>query len=114
MEETRRQEMTRRDWLRWTGAGAAGLAATAIPGLAATRPQPGMGAALAQDQEVEESEAVKQDRIRRMQWWHAARFGMFIHFGLYSVLGRHEWAMEMEGIPVKEYEKLAKVFNPKP
>lgn len=114
MDETRRLGMTRRDWLQWTGAGAAGLAATAVPGLAATRPYPGMGAALAQEEDVQESEAVKQDRIRRMQWWHAARFGMFIHFGLYSLLGRHEWAMEMEGIPVKEYEKLAKVFNPKP
>ena len=49
-----------------------------------------------------------------MQWWHEARFGMFIHWGLYSVLGRHEWAMEEEGIPVSEYEQLAKKFNPKP
>jgi alpha-L-fucosidase len=54
------------------------------------------------------------DRDRRMQWWHEARFGMFIHFGLYSVLGRHEWAMEEEGIPVAEYQQLAKQFNPKP
>ena len=49
-----------------------------------------------------------------MQWWHEARFGMFIHFGLYSVLGRHEWAMEEEGIPVAEYQQLAKQFNPAP
>ncbi len=49
-----------------------------------------------------------------MRWWHEARFGMFIHFGLYSVLGRHEWAMEQEGIPVAEYQQLAKRFNPKP
>ena len=55
-----------------------------------------------------------EDRERRMKWWHEARFGMFIHFGLYSVLGRHEWVMEEEGIPVEEYEKLAKSFNPKP
>ena len=34
------------------------------------------------------------DRERRMKWWHEARFGMFVHFGLYSVLGRHEWVME--------------------
>src|ERR1700733_11590389 len=54
------------------------------------------------------------DRERRMQWWHAARFGMFIHWGLYSVLGRHEWAMEEEGIPVEEYQLLAKRFTPKP
>jgi len=56
----------------------------------------------------------KEDRARRMRWWHEAKFGMFIHFGLYSVIGRHEWAMEMEGIPVAEYEKLAEQFNPKP
>jgi len=55
-----------------------------------------------------------EDRERRMKWWHEARFGMFIHFGLYSVLGRHEWAMELEGIPVDEYQKLAEQFNPKP
>ncbi|MBV8052126.1 MAG: alpha-L-fucosidase, partial [Acidobacteriaceae bacterium] len=55
-----------------------------------------------------------EDRDRRMQWWHEARFGMFIHFGLYSVLGRHEWAMEQEGIPVAEYQQLAKQFNPQP
>ena len=55
-----------------------------------------------------------EDRERRMKWWHEARFGMFIHFGLYSQLGRHEWAMEEEGIPVAEYQQLAKQFNPKP
>ena len=54
------------------------------------------------------------DREQRMQWWHEARFGMFIHWGLYSVLGRHEWVMENEGIPVAEYEQLAKQFKPKP
>jgi alpha-L-fucosidase len=54
------------------------------------------------------------DRIRRMKWWHDARFGMFIHWGLYSMLGRHEWVMENEGIPVAEYEQLAQRFRPKP
>ena len=54
------------------------------------------------------------DRARRMKWWHEARFGMFIHWGLYSVLGRHEWSMETEGVPVEEYEQLAKRFNPRP
>jgi alpha-L-fucosidase len=54
------------------------------------------------------------DRTRRMQWWHAAKFGMFIHWGLYSTLGRHEWVMENEGIPVSEYEAYADQFKPKP
>ena len=55
-----------------------------------------------------------EDRARRMQWWHQAKFGMFIHWGLYSVWGRHEWAMEQEAIPVSEYEQLAKRFTPRP
>src|SRR5450432_293756 len=53
-------------------------------------------------------------RARRMQWWHDAKFGMFIHWGLYSVNARHEWAMEDEAIPVHEYEQLAKRFTPQP
>jgi alpha-L-fucosidase len=56
----------------------------------------------------------EEERQRRMKWWREAKFGMFIHFGLYSVMGRHEWAMEMEGIPVAEYEPLALRFTPKP
>src|SRR5262249_23628510 len=66
------------------------------------------------DKNPTESAASQADRARRMQWWHEARFGMFIHWGLYSVLGRHEWVMENEGIPVSEYAPLAKRFNPKP
>ena len=53
-------------------------------------------------------------RAQRMAWWHAAKFGMFIHWGLYSVLGQHEWAMEAEGIPIPQYELMAKHFHPKP
>ena len=60
------------------------------------------------------SPASSDDRSRRMQWWHDARFGMFIHWGAYSVYGRHEWAMENEGIPVADYEQFAKQFKPKP
>ena len=52
-------------------------------------------------------------RPRRMQWWHDARFGMFVHWGLYSQLGRHEWVMNRERIPIAEYEKLADSWRPK-
>lgn len=61
-----------------------------------------------------ESPAQAADRARRMQWWHDARFGMFIHWGVYSVIGRHEWVMENEAIPVAEYEQYARRFKPKP
>jgi alpha-L-fucosidase len=49
-----------------------------------------------------------------MQWWHDARFGMFIHWGAYSAYARHEWAMENEAIPVGECEAFARRFRPKP
>ena len=49
-----------------------------------------------------------------MKWWRGARFGMFVHWGLYSILGRHEWVMNRERIPLAEYDKLADSFKPKP
>ena len=55
-----------------------------------------------------------ESRARRMAWWHEAKFGMFIHWGLYSVIGQHEWAKEVEGVPIPQYEILAKHFTPKP
>ncbi len=85
-------DISRRDLLSWLAVGAL------APAVA---PQSGVAVA-------------STDRARRMKWWHAAKFGMFIHWGLYSVYGRHEWVMEMEGIPATEYEKTAKLFNPKP
>src|SRR5271167_1072457 len=62
------------------------------------------------------AEATKEaaTREQRMAWWHEAKFGMFIHWGLYSVVGQHEWALEVEGIPIPQYELLAKHFQPKP
>ena len=83
--------MTRRDYLQLVAAATAAAAAT--PAYAA---------------------AGDADRAARLKWWHEARFGMFIHWGLYSQLGRHEWAMEEEGIPIEEYQKLAASFHPKP
>jgi alpha-L-fucosidase len=54
------------------------------------------------------------DQSARLQWFRNARFGMFIHWGLYAQLGRHEWVMNLERIPVAEYEQLADTWKPKP
>ncbi len=62
----------------------------------------------------EYEEHIAQTRDARMDWWRKARFGMFVHFGLYSQLGRNEWVQTLENIPVDEYAKLADTFNPKP
>lgn len=52
----------------------------------------------------------KQDP--KIRWFDEARFGMFVHFGIYSQLGRGEWVMYEEDIPRNRYEKLAETFNP--
>ena len=54
------------------------------------------------------------DHDRRIQWWREAKFGMFIHWGLYSILGREAWVMGDEDIPLEDYERLAKQFQPPP
>jgi len=73
----------------------------------------------AADLEMTVKELTKDER---MQWWRDARFGMFIHWGLYAVPAGEwkgekipsigEWIMENADIPAAEYEKLAEQFNP--
>lgn len=50
-------------------------------------------------------------RAASRQWFREARFGLFMHFGLYSSIGRGEWVMLNEKIPVAEYEKLKADFR---
>lgn len=66
--------------------------------------------------------AAQAPREERLRWWREARFGMFIHWGLYAVPagewkgslipGIGEWIMNRARIPVAEYEQLARQFNP--
>jgi len=102
-------KISRRDSFFLIGTGAA-LAASGFN----TNCGKGKAPAGKPSQAEEESPEVQADRERRMKWWHEAKFGMFIHWGLYSVIGHHEWAMEQEGIPVLQYQELAKVFKPEP
>jgi alpha-L-fucosidase len=46
------------------------------------------------------------------EWFQEARFGLFVHWGVYSVLGDGEWVMNNRKIKVAEYEKLPGFFNP--
>jgi len=46
-----------------------------------------------------------------MQWWRDAKFGMFIHWGLYSIVGKGEWYMFNKSVDVREYRKLAAEFT---
>ena len=47
-----------------------------------------------------------------MKWWREAKIGMFIHWGLYSILGRGEWVYHNEKLPKDEYEGLKDEFAP--
>lgn len=74
---------------------------------------------VARAQTVDKAEA---ERDRRLKWFREARFGLFIHWGLYAVPagewkgklvpGIGEWIMNRAQIPVAEYEQLTKQFNP--
>ena len=74
-----------------------------------------------QSKEVAKDVTVSE-QDEKMEWWRDARFGMFIHWGLYAqpagewkgeqVPGISEWIMARAKIPVSEYEKLAETFNP--
>ncbi|NML22339.1 alpha-L-fucosidase [Pseudoflavitalea sp. G-6-1-2] len=79
-----------------------------------------LAANLAGAQEAPRPDAAKD---KRMKWWREARFGMFIHWGVYSqwggvyhghnqARGGAEWIMNRCKIPVAEYQERAKSFNP--
>jgi len=50
--------------------------------------------------------------LKARAWFREARFGLFIHWGVYSVLGNGEWVMHKTKMTVEEYEKLPPQFNP--
>ena len=83
------------------------------------RPQFGFCQAVTESPLKQETAA---ERDARMRWWRDARFGMFIHWGVYAVPAGEwkgkpvrtagEWIMNGADIPVPEYEPLAAQFNP--
>ncbi|MDR2376939.1 MAG: alpha-L-fucosidase [Treponema sp.] len=52
------------------------------------------------------------DRKEALSQWREMKFGLFIHWGIYSLLERGEWVMYGDRIPIADYEKVAARFNP--
>jgi alpha-L-fucosidase len=52
------------------------------------------------------------ENLEARAWFQDAKFGLFVHWGIYSVLGAGEWVMQVRGIPAADYEKLPDFFNP--
>ena len=53
-----------------------------------------------------------KSNLEAREWFQDAKFGLFIHWGIYSVLGDGEWVMHKQNISIEEYNKLATFFNP--
>lgn len=54
----------------------------------------------------------EKQKKEHMEWWTKARFGMFIHWGLYAIPARHEWVKKYEQITDEEYNKYFELFDP--
>src|SRR5438445_8381995 len=88
-----RSVVTKQRAIRLVVASAAALA-IGVPGGAQTRYQPSAA------------------NLAAREWFQNARFGLFVHWGVYSVLGDGEWVMNNRKIPIADYEKLPAQFNP--
>lgn len=52
------------------------------------------------------------ENLEAREWFQDAKFGLFVHWGIYSILGDGEWVMNNQKIPVGTYDKLADFFDP--
>ena len=98
--------LSRRTFLRLAG-GTALLAAQAPDRLAAAAPKPTVPGYL----RGYEAAYARDPRAAALQWFREAKFGLFLHYGLYSLEARHEWLQLREKIPVATYAKLKERFT---
>ena len=56
--------------------------------------------------------ATSDENAQARRWFEDAKFGLFIHWGVYSLLGKGEWVMDHDKLPISEYAKLPPRFNP--
>jgi len=68
--------------------------------------------------QAQENYLPSKENLDNREWFQDAKFGLFVHWGVYSILGGAgemgiaEWVMERKAIPVKQYEMLPEFFNP--
>lgn len=72
-----------------------------------------VASALAASAAAQQGYAPSTENLKAREWFQQARFGLFIHWGVYAVPGEGEWVMQQKRITVPEYERdLPPVFNP--
>ena len=101
--------LSRRSLLASAAAGAIGV----YPGLSAAAPTTSPAPTRAMPTFLQGREAAFQADPRKamIDWFRQARYGLFLHYGLYSILGRGEWVMLRDKVPMAEYEKLKDRFT---
>jgi alpha-L-fucosidase len=70
------------------------------------------GVALARPSAAQEGYQPSPENLAAREWFQDAKFGLFVHWGIYSLLQNGEWIMNTRGITVPEYETLAPQFDP--
>jgi alpha-L-fucosidase len=70
------------------------------------------GVALARPSAAQEGYQPSPENLAAREWFQDAKFGLFVHWGIYSLLQTGEWIMNTRGITVPEYETLAPQFDP--
>ncbi|MCQ0111865.1 alpha-L-fucosidase [Zhouia amylolytica] len=68
--------------------------------------------AIAQVISAQQKYEPSKENLEAREWFQDAKFGMFIHWGVYSILGDGEWVMNNQNIPVNRYQLLPSFFNP--
>ena len=104
-------EMRRRSLL------CAGAAASLLPGRTAAAPADGATDEQRSALKVANAQAALAPDLllppQDLDWWRDAKFGVFVHWGLYSIPARGEWHMFNDKVPPGKYAALAQRFNPR-
>ncbi len=53
-----------------------------------------------------------KENLEAREWFQDAKFGMFVHWGVYATLAKGEWVMQQEKMSIPDYERYAGLFNP--
>ena len=71
-----------------------------------------VAASMARPGEAQATYTPTPENLKAREWFQDAKYGLFVHWGVYSVLADGEWVMNNRKIRVAEYEKVPALFNP--
>lgn len=112
MTRSQRPSTPRRGSLGWLGPLAAGLAFLAISSKGAESIPSGSGNAQVPADRAKIAASPAERNAAARTWFQNARVGLFVHWGVYSLLGRGEWVMDRDRLTSEQYAKLPPRFNP--